>query len=132
MKNTLVSDDELNLFRAMVLGIVVAGALGSLDLTLKAGQNNKSFILVALFVAWVQSPFIAFIAANIASKRWSFPARVSLYTLTIFITLGSLVGYSGVVNFPRVKPAAVFLLIPLLSWILMVLVFLTINYRIKR
>jgi hypothetical protein len=132
MKSDSADYDPLNLFRVMALGISVAGALGSLDLTLKAGQNNKSFLLVALFVAWVESSFIGCMAANIASKYWSFLARVTLYILMVFLTLVSLVVYSGIFSSPRVKPAAVFLIVPLLSWILIVGVYLTINFGKKR
>jgi hypothetical protein len=128
MKGNSLRYDKLDLFRAMSLGIVVAGALGSLDLTLKAGYNNKSFLLVALFVAWVESPFIACLAANIASTGWSLLARGTLYSLMILITIASLIGYSGVLNSHPAKPAAVFLILPLLSWILMVAVYLTINF----
>jgi hypothetical protein len=128
MKGDSIRYDKLDLFRAMSLGIVVAGALGSLDLTLKAGYNNKSIVLVALFIAWVESPFIVCLAANIASARWSLLARGTLYSLMIFITLGALIGYSRVLNSHPAKPAAVFLILPLLSWILMVAVYLTINF----
>jgi len=129
MKDDLVGHDKLNLFRLLALGVLVAGALGSLDLTLKAGHNNKSFILVALFVIWVLSPFIIFLIANIASRRWSFLARVMLYILTIFITVGSLVGYSGALTPPGAKPAGVFLIVPLLSWVLIVITYLIVSFR---
>jgi hypothetical protein len=100
---------------------VIAGALGSLAFTFSAGRNNKSVLLILLFAIWVLSPFIALIIANIFSSRWSVPARRTLYSLVIFLTICSLIGYSGVLSPPGTKTAFVFLVIPLLSWILMVI-----------
>jgi uncharacterized membrane protein len=40
----------------------------------------------------------------------------------LFLTLGSLVSYSGVLSPPGTKPAFVFLVVPLISWLLMAIV----------
>lgn len=100
---------------------VIGGAIDSLAFTLRAGHNNKSVLLILLFAIWVLSPFIALIVANVFSSRWSVPARRTLYCLVIFLTIVSLIGYSGVLSPTGTKTAFVFLVIPLLSWIIMVI-----------
>ena len=48
----------LGLLRAVALIEVVAGAVGSVGLTLRAGQRSPRLLLV-LFTIWVLSPFVA-------------------------------------------------------------------------
>jgi hypothetical protein len=112
----------LNFLRSMALGVVVAGAICALGLTLHAGRNNKSVLLVVLFAGWVLSPFVALLVANAISARWHVVRRVTLYILMIVLTLGSLVGCSGALSPPGAKPAAVFLIVPFLSWFFIVTV----------
>ena len=112
----------LSLLRTMAVVVVLAGAGISLGLMLHAGRNNKSVLLIVLFVIWVLSPFIALLVANVVSKRWSDLTRMTLYSLMLFLTLGSLVSYSGVLSPPGTKPAFVFLVVPLISWLLMAIV----------
>lgn len=106
----------------MALIGVLVGAMGSLGLMLHAGRNNPSVLLILLFVIWVLSPFLALLVANVISKRWSAYSRSILYWLMLVLTIGSLVSYSGVLSPPGTKPAFVFLVVPLISWLLMVLV----------
>ena len=42
----------------------------------------------------------------------------------IVVTLGSMVGYSGAFNSPHTKPAFIFLVVPFISWLLLVTVIL--------
>ena len=127
MTADLTRNNKLNFFRLLVLGFATAGTVGSLILTIEAGHNNRSVILPILFVAWVLSPFIALIVANIHSLRWSVFPRLILYTLIFLITLGSLLGYTRVTGPAAAKPAGVFIIVPLLSWFL-----ITITYFIIR
>ena len=110
---------NLSLARIMALIVVLAGAGGSLGYVLHSGRNNKSVLLIVLFVFWVLSPFVALLVANVVSRRWLVLTSITLYSLTIFLTLGSLICYSGLWSPPGTKPAFVFLVVPLLSWILM-------------
>jgi hypothetical protein len=85
---------------------------------LLAGQNNKSFLLRSLFVIWVLFPFVALLISNIVSHNWPVKTRVITYCLILIITVGSLIAYSGRLSLPGTKPAAVFLIIPFLSLLL--------------
>ncbi len=109
----------LRLLRAAALVAVLAGAVGSVGLTLYAGRRNDSRILMVLFALWVLSPFVAVVSASIASKRWLALTRGTLYSATLVVTLSSLVIY-GVVALgpPRGKTAFVFVVVPPASWLL--------------
>ncbi len=107
--------------RAAAMILVVAGAAASLALTLQTGRHNNSRLLLTLFAVWVLSPFIALLLAGAASKRWPVPRRATLYGVMLAIAVGSVAVY-GVVALgpPRAKPAFVFLVVPLASWLVMV------------
>src|SRR5260370_41795226 len=107
----------LRLIRAAALVAVLAGAVGSVGLTLYAGRRNDSRILIVLFALWVLSPFVALVSASVASKRWLALTRATLYSAALIVTLSSLVIY-GVVALgpPRGKTACVFVVVPPASW----------------
>ena len=58
----------LGRLRAAAIIAAMAGAVGSVGLTLRAGRDTPRFLLV-LFVIWVLSPFVALTWANVASQR---------------------------------------------------------------
>jgi len=106
--------------RTVVLATLLVGAAGSLYFMFNAGRNQKSFFLIACFTIWVLSPFIALLTIVI-SKRWSISARMTFFLLILFITVGSLVSYSGSLNLFGAKPPAFkFLIVPLVSWLIIV------------
>lgn len=74
---------------------------------------------MSMFAVWVLSPFLAFMIAVIVLRHWPYTALRTLYILMIFITIVSLVGYSGILSPPGTKTAFVFLVIPFMSWIIM-------------
>jgi hypothetical protein len=115
MKNSVI-------WRIIALVMILIGSVGSIGFTLRAGGNNRSILLVALFVIWVFSPFIALLVANIASKRWTDSARVVFFVLVIILTFGALASYSGVLALAGTKPAFRFLVTPLISWLLIIIV----------
>jgi len=45
--------------------VALAGAVGSVGLTLRAGHRNNSLILMALFATWVLSPLVALVLAGL-------------------------------------------------------------------
>jgi hypothetical protein len=107
------------MFRTSALIAALAGAGGSLGLMLHVGRRNDSLLLLSLFGIWVLSPFAGLGVAWVFAKRW--PARVQtmLYCLTLAITLGCLAIYGNTAfGPPRAKPASVFLMVPLATWIL--------------
>jgi hypothetical protein len=108
----------LGFLRGVALVAVVTGAVGSLGLMLRAG--HPPLFLRVLFAIWVLSPFVALLVAQVVSKRWPVLIRATLHSLMLIVTAGSLAFYGNVVfGPPRPKPASVFLLVPLTSWLVM-------------
>ena len=113
----------LSLLRGAALIVVLAGAVGSFGLMLHVGRRQRSVILIGLFTVWELSPFVALICAHVVSKRWSVFARSTLYGVMLVLTLGSLATYANVaLGPPRPQPAFVFLVVPLVSWLLIAIV----------
>jgi phosphate/sulfate permease len=108
---------KLTLLRTIAVVVVLAGAVGSLAMTLHAGHKNNSVLLVVLFASWVLSPFIAFLITNVISRLWNDLKRKTLYYIMIFLPIVSLVSYSGAISPPGMKPAFIFLVAPLISWL---------------
>src|SRR4051812_26134955 len=96
----------------------------SLYYMFNASRNQKSIILIILFTGWVLSPFIGFFIANKISNRLISFARVLLYTSAIIVTIGSVIAYAGVFDTNQTKPAAKFLIVPLISWVLLAITIL--------
>jgi len=115
-------DGFLRFLRAVALTAVLAGAVGSVGLMLWIGHRNPSRLLLVLFAGWVLSPFMALLLAHMASKRWSFITRATLYGEMLILALGSLAFYADVVWRPRPQPAFVFLVVPAGSWLLITIV----------
>ena len=102
--------------------VLLIGAAGSLILMFNAGRNQNSILLIILFTGWVLSPFIALLIADVISMRWLIKTRVTIYFLMLFISLVSLLGYSGALNVPGTKPAFKFLIVPVISWVLILII----------
>ena len=100
--------------------VIWLGAVGSLYFVIRAGSNNSSILLRALFVIWVLSPFVAFFIAHSNFKFWSSPTRKSVYWLIVIVVVGSLIAYSGAFKTPKTKNAFIFLIVPLFSWLLLI------------
>ncbi|MEO8193003.1 MAG: hypothetical protein ABI681_04070 [Gemmatimonadales bacterium] len=113
---------SLGTLRTAALIAVLAGALVSVGFLFRAGRNNPQFV-VALIAIWVLSPFIALALVSVLSKRWSDLSRKALYLVMLFVTLGSLAIYGAdALNPPKTKAAAVFVAVPLASWVLIAVV----------
>jgi hypothetical protein len=107
--------------RAAALIAALAGAVGSVGLLLHAGQRSPR-LLLALFVVWVLSPFLAFIWADAVSKRWAVPTRVTLYCAVLMVTLGSLAVYGDDARgHRRAQAAFVYVIVPPASTLLTVI-----------
>jgi cation transport ATPase len=103
--------------RAALVGLV-AGAVGSVGLMLRAGQSAPRLLQI-LFTGWVLSPFVVLAGADVVSKRWSALTRATLHIVTLVVALATLALYGFVALGPaREKNAPVFVLTPPLSWLL--------------
>ena len=111
---------------------MLIGALACLGLTIRAGRNNHSLILILLFGIWVFTPFMGLVVAYILSNRWSAITRKVIYLLAMVLTVVSLLIYSGVWIPTHMKPAFMFLIFPLLSWIILAVVIPLTASRFKR
>jgi hypothetical protein len=110
--------NKLKLLNTFALGFLVGGALLSVYSTLHAGRNNSSFLLMTLFVIWVLSPFALLMVVNNVAVQWSYKSRLSVYFLMILITILAILFYSGILGSLGFKPAFVYLVTPLISWII--------------
>ena len=115
---TLKNHITHTIFDKIAMIFLWVGTLASLSFVFYTGRNNASILLRLLFAIWVISPFIGLLVLRVVSKRWSVITRGILNCLILVISLGSLLGYSGVLNSAKTKPAFVFLVIPLISWLL--------------
>ena len=108
--------------RAAALIAVLAGAVGSVGLLLRSGQDSPRLLLV-LFVIWVLSPFVALVAASVVSKRWSVLTRATLYSVMLLVALGSLAIYGDdALGHRRPQAAFVYVAVPPVSWLLIAIV----------
>lgn len=105
--------------------IVIFGAAGSLYFVINAGRNNDSFILRGLFIVWVLSPFAALLIADHIFKHSLLLSRKAIYWLMLIVSLGSFICYSSAPYSSHPK-AFIFLIAPLVAWLLMITVTLTI------
>jgi len=112
----------LNTLRIISLVALAVGAGKSLWVTINTGQHNKSVLLVTLFVVWVLSPFAAILAAHVVFKHRPKTFKITLYRLMLVISIISPLAYTGILSPPGAKPAAVFLITPLILWLLMLIV----------
>jgi hypothetical protein len=109
-----------NFLRTISVLLVLLGAALSAILTIIKGHKNTSIILPALFLIWVLSPFIMLLIANANYNRYAGNGRVLQYLLMFFIPIFSVIAYSGIVSPVGAKPAAVFLFVPFISWLLII------------
>ena len=102
--------------RPVALTALVAGLLGSLACMVLLGRRNQSALLMLMFAFWVSAPFVGL---ALLERRPAEGPRTGIYRLILAIAVGSLAVY-GYVAFgpPMRKPAAPFLLVPVLSWII--------------
>jgi len=113
MKETKAFD--INILRIIALTTSIIGAVGSLYFMFNASRNQNSILLIILFTSWVLSPFVGLFFAIKISNRWKINSRKLFYWLTIILTIGSLIAYSGVLTPPKTKLTFLFLLVPLIS-----------------
>jgi hypothetical protein len=121
-----------NSIRALAIAILIAGAAASAGMVYYMGRNNKSVLLILIFVAWVLGPFVALIGAHVISKRLPVRMRVTLPYHSFFITFASVVAYSGILLPQGTKPAFIFIVMPVFSWVVMIITFFLAASRSKK
>ncbi len=114
----------LGRLRAAALIAVLAGAAGSVGLTLNTSRGRDLGLLAILvFAIWVFAPFVALVLAHVLARRWLVHTRATLYCLMLVLALGSLAMYVGdALLHPGTQDAFVFVVVPLVSWLLIALV----------
>jgi len=122
---------NLKFMRIVALIVLLMGVIGSFSLVLYNGRNNKSILLISLFVLWVLSPFVAFLIADKVSIRWTDTIRKTLYIIILALTLVSLLSYSGLLIPAGTKTAFVFLVVPLISWVVIAIFLLIARSKSK-
>ena len=118
MSETQSKNSEFPILRATALVSMLVGVVGSVWLTLYTGRKNESYLLLFLFVVWVLSPFAILLYANRRLKEKTNLTSWTLYMLMIFVAVASLIGYSGIWNPPGTHTAFMFLIIPLILWVM--------------
>jgi hypothetical protein len=96
----------------------VVGATGSVGLMIWVGHRNPSWLLLLMFVIWVGAPFAGLMLADMRSTHWSVLTRATLHGLMVILAVCSLALYADVLLRPRSQPAAMFLVVPAGSWLL--------------
>lgn len=105
--------------------ITIICLTGSLSFMLIAGSHQKSIILLSLFTVWVISPFAGLFLFPKLLKRSQVRSNVYQNWFIIILSICSLILYSGVL-IPHIKKAAfLFLAGPLISWISILIFFLS-------
>ena len=103
--------------RGVALLTVLAGAVGSVSLMLRAGQSSDEQFLVVLIAGWVSAPFGGLLLAHVLSKRWSQLTRATLYRVMLVLPLASLLVYAtDAWRNSGAQDATVFVAVPLASW----------------
>jgi hypothetical protein len=105
--------------RVVVLAVVVAAAVGSLVFMFRMGGRNPSVLLVALFAGWVLSPFVGACVLTMAGKGLSAAGQVSILVVSLIIAAGALALYGGAIAVVGTRPAFLYLMVPLASWLLL-------------
>jgi hypothetical protein len=110
----------LDILRSVALVLIVVAAIVSFGLMLHVGQYRLN-ILMLLFAVWDLSPFVALFLAGIVSSRWPILMRAVLYALMLLVASESVLAYGRVVIKRPAQPAFAFLVVPLVSWILLIM-----------
>ena len=125
---TTTATSRQNILRTTSLTTLLVGTIGSLYFMFTAGSHQKSIVLLVLFTAWVLSPFLGLFVVNRLSKPLSAKIHTLIYWTTVLVSVASLTIYSGALPSSQTKPAFNFLVVPFLSW----LVLLTLFFIVKR
>jgi len=111
--------DKLKLLRTFAMGVMAAGAILSVYLTLQSFYSNQSVFLLILSVLWVLSPFAALLGLDKLAMQWSFKSRIFCCLLMVIITVFSLLTYTRSFGFPGIRDPVMLWATPLFSLIIL-------------
>lgn len=97
----------------------VIGAVGSVALTLYAGRSNNLPFLMVLMAGWVFAPFFGFALASRFSTNWPPAARTALDVMIVVIAAAALAIYARDALQPPPRRAVVYVLVPIVSWLVL-------------
>lgn len=111
----------MGLFRRTALLTIGICAVTSLGCMFRVGHSNV--ILTAMFFVWVLAPFVGMIAMIVKAPRWREPAQAATYAAGILVSIASVYLYGDVAfGPPRPQPASRFVLVPVASWLALLVV----------
>ncbi len=122
--NRFYKNGFFKLLQTLTPIIIVIGAIGSVVLVSLAGQRSNQHFLQLLFDIWVLSPFGIIILIKKFSKEWPTITQSMLNCMILFITVSSLIVYIIVNINPSTQLAFPFVIIPLLSWLMILIIIL--------
>ena len=106
---------SLRFIASLALFIAAIGSLASMFII---GSRQKSLLLIAMFLVWVLSPYVALAVLDSRARAWHSASRVRMRYATVLISLMALGRYMWVVIWPlEAQPASTFLIVPFISWI---------------
>ena len=100
----------------------IVGAVGSVALTLYAGRSNNQPFVMVLMSGWVFAPFFGFALADRLSGRWSRSTRTALDVLIVLLAVAALAIYARDALQPPPRRAGPYVLVPIVSWLLLLVV----------
>ena len=103
--------------------VLIVAAAASVLLMLRAGRHNPSILLMLMFVVWVSAPFAALGLAGRFARGWSEQSWVLFRRAAVVVAVGStlIYGYDAVKPLSS-KAAFIYLVVPVVSWIVLALV----------
>lgn len=91
----------------------------------RSGSNAAQPVVMVLIAIWVISPFVILFALHKVSASWSSATRSALYVMMLIISVLSLVVYLAAAAGPaRPKPAAPFVALPPVAWVIIAIALL--------
>jgi hypothetical protein len=118
--------------RLAALISLVIGSVGSIGLWIHAARHPP-VLLIVLFVIWVLSPFAGLGVAHQVSKRLAPGPQATLYIVTVFVALASLLIYGDdALNHSTTHPAFVYVMVPPAAWLFGVTALLIAALRARR
>jgi hypothetical protein len=123
-------EESFSLLRTTALNLMVFGAAGSLGFLFHAGPNSPPLVM-AIIGTWVLAPFVGLVLAHVMAKRWPAPVHQALYPVMLAVTACSVAAYWNDYLRPHTPRAAVFVLVPGVSWAVIVAV-LSLTWIVSR